>query len=53
MGETLAYSFRDANGHEHVDDNAMLMRRYPAAAALLGAIREQVATLDASVKILR
>ncbi|MCO5102132.1 MAG: hypothetical protein M9885_14785 [Burkholderiaceae bacterium] len=40
-----AFALFDVNGHEHVDDNAMLMRRYSAAAALLGAIREQVATL--------
>ncbi|MCO5102138.1 MAG: hypothetical protein M9885_14815 [Burkholderiaceae bacterium] len=40
-----AFALFEANGHEHVDDKAMLMRRYSAAAALLGAIREQVATL--------
>lgn len=40
-----AFAVFEVNGHEHTDDNALLMRRYSAAAALVGAIREQVATL--------
>jgi hypothetical protein len=40
-----AFAVFEVNGHEHTDDGALRMRRYSAAAALLGAIREQVATL--------